>query len=129
MRNLTLGVLFFALLTGCVRPPIEGRFDPYSPPQVAFASPGLANKTAVGFPIMRRDNGGILHVTVPIRSASDYDLRVDYRVTFLDDRGAPIYQGGWEAAPVLERNIPSEIQFKSPTANAADFRLDVRYSE
>jgi hypothetical protein len=78
---------------------------------------------------MERRNGGILFVTVPIRSASNLDLHVDYRVTFLNQAGSPIYQSGWTGGTTLVRNVFSEIQFNSPSADAADFRLDLRYSQ
>lgn len=118
------------VLAGCgVRPPIEGRADPYLPPQITLASPELANFTAIGVPIIERRNGGILYVTVPIRSASDYDLHIDYRVTFLDRIGHPIYQSGWEGGKTLVRNIPDQITFNSPTPQAADWHLDLRYAQ
>lgn len=118
-----------ALLAGCgVKPPIEGRVDPYPQGQIHFASKDLRDKTAVGLPVMERRDG-ILYVTVPIRSASNYDLRVDYRVTFFNAQGQPIYTSGWEAASKLISNVPSEIQVHSLTGDAADFRLDLRYSQ
>src|SRR5437879_6055716 len=81
---LTLISLF---LVGCgVNKPIEGRADPYLRSQIHFDSADLANKTAAGAPMMERRNG-ILYVTVPIRSAVDLDLHIDYRVTFVNEAG------------------------------------------
>jgi hypothetical protein len=128
MRYVFSALLIF-MLAGCVRGPIEPRNDPSFPPQITFANASLANMTAVSPPIMERRNGGILYVTVPIRSASNYDFHIDYRVTFLNQAGAPIYQSGWTGGTTLVRNVPSEIQFNSPNADAADFRLDIRYAE
>jgi hypothetical protein len=113
-------------LIGCgVKAPIEGRNDPHFPAQIHFASADLANRTAVSAPIMTRKNGGILYVTVPIRSAGDLDLHIDYRVTFFDEAGQPIGPpSGWTGGTTLESNVPSQIHFNSHTADAADFRLD-----
>lgn len=121
--------LALLLAAGCGVPrPIEGRMDPHPTPQINFASAELANFTAVGIPLMERRNG-ILYVTVPIRSTAIYDLRIDYRVTFLNAQGAPIYTGPWEGGKKLVRNVPDQITFNSPSGDAADFRLDLRYSE
>jgi len=127
-RNAIFGLLLLTA-AGCGVPkPIEGRMDPYPTPQVTFASQELAQYTTVGIPIMERKNG-ILYVTLPIRSTAIYDLRIDYRVTFLNAQGSPIYQGPWEGARKLVKNVQSEIQFNSPSGDAADFRIDLRYSE
>ena len=129
MKLLSIIALLF-LLTACgVKPPIEGRQDPYHSPQISFASADLANRTAVGIPQMDRKEG-ILYVAVPIRSADNTDLHIDYRVTFLDERGNPIGSpSGWTGGTTLESNIPSFIRFNSHTADAADFKLDLRYAQ
>ena len=116
------------LAAGCgVKPPIEPRMDPNLPAHYSFASEDLRSKTAIGLANQRRVNG-ILYVTVPVRSASNYDLYVDYRITFLNSEGAVIYQGPWESK-TLVRNVFEEITFNSPDANAADWRMDLRYSQ
>lgn len=129
MRLLTLCLISLSTLTACgVKPPIEGRADPFVPVQITLADPDLANKTAIGVPIMERRNG-ILYVTVPIRSASDYDLRIDQRWTFLSAQGRPIYQGSWEGGKKLVSNVQDSISANSLSGDAADFRLELRYSE
>jgi hypothetical protein len=131
MRYACLGLLVL-MLAGCnccgpVTPPIEGRADPYPANQINLASQDLRDKTAIAPPIVdRRD--GILFVTVPIRSASNYDLRLDYRVTFFNSNGGIVYQGSWEPMQLLVHNVPSEVRFNSTSADAADWRLDLRYS-
>jgi hypothetical protein len=112
-----------------VNPPISGRQDPYAPQQIYFASADLANKTAVDAPRMERKNG-ILYVTVPIRSAVDQDLLIDYQVTFLNAQGVPIDPGPWtHLQAMLVRNTPQYIQFNSMSGDAVDFRLSLRYAE
>ena len=86
----TLTLLVPLLLLGCntVRGPIEGRMDPYVPPQVSFANKDLSKSTAVGAPQLQRDDAGnLLHVTLPIRSAINKTLYVDYKVSFYDAGG------------------------------------------
>lgn len=128
MRYACFGLLVL-MLAGCteVTPPIEGRADPYPANQINLASQDLRDKTAISPPVVDRRNGN-LFVTVPIRSASSYDLRLDYRVTFFNSNGSIIYQGLWEAMPLLVHNVPSEVRFNSMTSEAADWRLDLRYS-
>jgi hypothetical protein len=117
------------LIAGCnhVSEPIPGRADPYPPNQINFASRDLREKTAIG-PVRTRREEGILHVAVPIRSASNHSLHVDKKITFFDAQGHTIYESGWENHPTLIHNVPTEIRFNSPTANAADFQLDLRYA-
>jgi hypothetical protein len=124
-----LGVL--GLSVGCnrgVKAPVEGRLDPYSPSQIHMADEDLRAHMAIGRPIVERDPAGLLRVTVPVRSASDYNLYVDYRVTFFDQNGAPIGQPtGW-ASKRLERNVPDNLTLTSTTPAAADFEVDFRYA-
>jgi hypothetical protein len=116
-------------LTGCksdVAPPIEGRNDPWPARQIHFASEELRRDTAVGQPIATRDEAGILHVMVPIRSAINKTLYVDYRYTFFDGNRQIIDQSGWMNR-TLEQNTPDRIEFNSTSNRAADFQVDFRY--
>src|ERR1700749_2633555 len=96
MKRLLL-IPLVMILVGCttgVNAPIEGRADPYSPAQIHFDSVELRNDTAVGRPILARDAAGLLLITIPIRSAIDKTLYVDYRVTFFDRNGVPLEHFG-----------------------------------
>ena len=127
-RLLTLSVLF-ALVQGCVKAPIEGRQDPYSPSQIMFASKELRNNTAVSAPSVARDEtGGILHVTVPIRAATNKQLYVDYRTTFFDRNGQQVSQTGW-TTKTLAPNVADRIVINSMGPNAADFQVDLRFAK
>ena len=125
----TLLVLLGLTLLGCdtVRPPIQGRQDPYVPAQVHFDSDTLRRDTAVGTPVVSRDQAGILFVTVPIRSAINKTLYVDYRVTFFDRSGQPVSRLG-PFTKTLEPNTPDQIQVNSTSNQAADFQIDFRYA-
>jgi hypothetical protein len=127
-RLLTLLTLTLITAPGCgVSEPIGGRADPYVPRQINIAERDLRDKTAIGDVRTRRENG-ILYVTVPIRSASNYNLHVDKKITFKDSQGNTIYESGWENHPTLIHNIFQEIRFNSTSADAADFQLDLRYA-
>src|SRR5438445_325080 len=84
-------------ITGCepVKPPITARQDPYSRDQIHLTSDELKYHTAVDAPHVWRDDGGLLHVTLPIRATTNHQLNIDYRATFLDRDGLPISQSGW----------------------------------
>lgn len=133
MRTLcSLAVLFTTMLSfGCadtVKPPIVPRQDPDLPSQIHMTSMDLRRHTAVGVPLLTRDDAGILFVTVPIRAATNLKLYTDYRVTFFDRTGSPIQQTSW-LPKTLPPNTPDQITVNSSSPRAVDFQMDVRYAE
>jgi hypothetical protein len=118
------------IVSGCVKPPIQGRLDPYPADQIHFASDDLRKHTAVGTPTAQRDpNGNILYVTVPIRAATDLELHVDYRVTFFNKAGQVLSKTSWFTR-TLAPNVPDYITVSAGTApQAADFQMDFRYAQ
>ncbi len=130
MTKMMLSVFaLFLLLASCgPGPHIQGRQDPFVPPQIQFESSDLAQYTAVDQPIIERKNG-IMYVTVPIRSTAIVELHVNSRFVFLNAQGVPIYQSSWEGGHVLQKNVQDYIKFNSTDANAADFQLHLRYSK
>ena len=133
MRTMPLIVLvgmvgMMMSFVGCVKPPIEGRADPHVPAQMHFSSENLRKHTAVGTPNLVRDESGrLLYVTVPIRSASNLTIYLDYRVTFFDEMGQPLNQTSW-FTKTLEPNVPDQITVNSMSPRAADFQVDFRYA-
>jgi hypothetical protein len=131
MRLFTASALLGLLLaTGCsdsVRPPIQGRQDPFVPAQVHFDSSSLRRDTAIGAPILTRDGSGILHVTLPIRSAIDKTLYVDYRVTFFDRNRQVVSRLG-PFTKTLDPNTPDQLELNSTSARAEDFQIDLRWA-
>ena len=130
-RLLTLPILLVGFVVGCnsVKAPIEGRQDPYTPSQIMFSSKDLKNHTAVDAPrVARDDSGGILHVTVPIRAATNLQLYVDYRASFFDRNGQLINQTTW-FNKTLAPNVPDQITVNSMSPRAADFQIDLRYAK
>src|SRR5262249_33030513 len=96
--------------TGCgVNPPKQPRMDSYTPAQVHVDSEQLRIDTAVGTPIVSRDReGNLVHVTVPVRSAIDKTLHVDYYVTFFDRNGQVLSKLG-PFEKTLQANTPDSI--------------------
>lgn len=118
------------LLLGCtVNPPVQGRADPYVPGQVHLDSDQLRRDTAFGAPIITRNEAGMLVVTLPVRSAINQYLHVDYYVTFLDSSGVPIGPKMGPFTKTLEANTPDRIVVNSTSTRAADFQIDFRYAK
>ena len=125
----SLLLLAAGLACGCgVNAPITPRMDPYNPSQIHMDSDQLRSDTAVGTPNLHRDDNGILFVTVPIRSAIDKTLYVDYYVTFFDHNGQPIGERMGPRTITLDPNTPSNITVNSTTPRASDFQIDFRYA-
>ena len=129
IRTISLSLLLaLVLATGCVKPPIESRLDPYEAKQVHIANPDLRRQTAVGIPTAQRDDAGsILHLTVPVRAATNTELHVDYRVTFFDRNGQVLSQTGWFTR-TLAPNVPDYITVNAMGPRAADFQMDFRWA-
>ena len=131
MKSIQLTVLLLSIVAlGCqetVAPPIQARADPYGPQQHYVASEDLRRATAMGEPIVVRDEFGLLHVTVPIRSAVNNVLYIDYRVTFFDEQRQVIQRTGF-FAKTLTDNVADQITFNSTSPRAADFQVDFRWA-
>jgi len=127
-RSILLLLSAIISLTGCgVRPPIQGRLDPYEPGQINFDSNSLKHETAVGQPSVARDENNLVYVTVPIRSETSKRLHVDYRVTFFDDNRQMINQTAWFTKH-LDPKVPDQIVVNSMSPRAADFQIDFRWA-
>ena len=117
-------------LTACstgVKPPKQPRMDPYAPAQIHVDSEQLRRDSAVGEPIVSRDDSGnLVHVTVPIRSAINKTLYVDYFVTFFDRNNQRLSK--IQGSKTLQANTPDSIEFNSMSPRATDFQLDLRYA-
>jgi Protein of unknown function (DUF1425) len=119
---------FAGFLVGCdVRPTYTGRADPYSARQIQFTSEELQNDTAVSAPQLTRDPSGYLHVSVPIRSAIDKDLYVDYQTQFFDAAGGLIETTAWHTV-TLPANTPYSVSDVCTSPAAANFQMTFRYA-
>jgi Protein of unknown function (DUF1425) len=130
MKRILGLMMLMGLAVGCeqVRKPIEGRQDPYAAPQVQFASNDLRRSTAIDAPqVARDDTGNLLYVTLPIRSTTNQNLYVDYRVTFIDTAGRPVGPASWQTT-TLQSNIAQRITANSTGPQAVDFQIDLRWA-
>ncbi|CAN5447647.1 hypothetical protein BH10PLA1_BH10PLA1_00380 [soil metagenome] len=127
MKKLIL--LTALMLAGCgVKPPIEGRNDPYRPPQITYTGESLRDDTAIGDMKATRDSADILFVTVPVRATTNTSFYVDYRATFFDANGRPMSETGW-AHKMLNANSFEYITANSLSPGAKDFQIQLRRAE
>ena len=124
---LILGAVSLSACNNGVRPPKLPRADPYSPQQIHVDSERLRRDTAVEPPIVTRDDSGnLVHVTLPIRSAINKELHIDYFVSFFDRNGTRLSK--IQGQKTLLANTPDSIEFNSMSPRATDFQVDLRYS-
>lgn len=134
MKRSALALLIPAslALVGCnnaVRDPIQPRQDTYrtgNPAQVFFDSTNLRNDTAADTPQVYRDQNGLLHVTVPVRSVINKQLYVEYRVIFFDRDHQEVDRSPWKDK-TLPANLPESVSATSTTPKAETFQVHMRY--
>lgn len=132
-KNVALCALALSGLIGCsnnyVRDPIQPRQDVYHSTdrvQIFFDSTDLRNDTAADTPSVIRDQNGLLHVTVPIRSVINKQLYVEYRVIFFDRDHQEIDRSPWRDK-TLPANLPESVIVTSTTPRAESFQVHFRY--
>ncbi|HSI34638.1 MAG: DUF1425 domain-containing protein [Phycisphaerae bacterium] len=111
---------------------VEGRAEVYSAPQIFLVGPNavdLRENTLFEPPMVTRDPGDLLRVTVPVRVTGDKRLHVQYRATFVDRNGQPLPgMTGW-ARQTLTPGARDLISFNSTSAQANGFHVEIRYAE
>lgn len=87
----------------------------------------LRRDTAFGPERVTRDEFGFMRITVPLRSAIQHTLYLEYQYTFFDGDGRLI-EGpmGWTGV-TLEAGSLGTIQFASTGNQAANYQLNIRY--
>ena len=126
--RLLLTAIVLLPLAGCaprVRGPIEPREDTNPWPQINLDDRDLARRVVVRQPTVERDAAGLLYVTVPIRSTTQKQLRIEYRSTFYDRNHIPIFQSTW-FPKILTPFTQDTIGAHSTTNRAEDFQIDIR---
>ena len=129
LPKLCVAAVLSLSVTACnpVRPPLEARGEQYPRSQVDFADESLRDNVVVEQPIVRRDEFGLLHVTVPLRADTSDPMAVEDRVTFLDADGAELSTTTWFAKR-LKPHVFDRITFNSTTPRAEDFQLSLKYA-
>jgi len=125
--RMVLATLVLISFAGCtpVRAPITPREDPADWPQIQIADRELQRRIAVRRPIVERDPAGLLFITVPVRSTTERQMTIEYRSTFYDRNGVPIFQSTW--FPVVMTPFTQQtFRINSTNDRAEDFQIDIR---
>jgi uncharacterized protein YcfL len=131
MKLCPILVLAVLVLVGCktVQPPARGRADVTDHRRVFFSKQEgekLREQTAILSENLTRDQFGLITAVVPIRSAVNRTLYLEYQYEFYDETGRKA-EGPFGWIPLtLEAGSPATIQFTSTSPNAADYRITIR---
>lgn len=130
--NLLAAILLAApcLLIGCdtTKAPHAADPDPIAPvqyPQIA-AEGKLGDHLFYAKPIIRREAGTPMKVTVPLRLRDDKPVNAQYRFTFLDVAGAPLDPPMDWRFMVLPPRLQVFMEGSAMSAAADDWRLEIR---
>lgn len=131
MLKPTLFMTLALAALGCnqTREPIQPRQDLYragSPEQIFLDSTDLRSDVAADTPQVFRDQAGLLHVTVPIRSVINRQLYVEYRAIFFDNAHQEIDRSPWKDK-TLAANLPDTVTIVSTSPQAESFQVHFRY--
>jgi hypothetical protein len=119
------GSAFFA--GGCNdNAPMYGRAENYPRAHLQFGDAGLQSATRVEPVTATRDQAGILHVTVNIRSTTDRQQYVDAYCTFL--KSGEMWEKLGPQTVTLKGNAPDMITFNS-TQPADDYYVTLDYAK
>ena len=127
------GLSVLLMAAGCVEKQVgvaRGRGESNTEFGVILSQEGgdhLRHDTAVGQERVSRDPAGILHVSVPMRSAVEHTQYLEYQYSFFDGSGRKS-EGPMGWTPItLEAGSPGTIQFASSSQTATEFQLIIRY--
>lgn len=122
-------VLFGLAAAGCssgnsdVPPMTQG--DRFAPQQVMFADRELADSIRIG-QVTKSFDAGVLHATVPLRSATEYDQTVQYQFVYFDENHTPIdLPVGWTDVS-LNANSFQFVTGTAPGPQAREFQVTFR---
>ena len=129
-RLLLTGLTLAAALSAAacqprVRGPVEPREDTAGWPQIMLADRDLRRRIVVRQPLVTQDRAGLLYVTVPVRSTTERQMTIEYRVTFFDENRVPIQETTWfpKTLPPLTQET---LTVNSTSPRADDFQMDIR---
>ena len=108
--------------------PLTVPHDEYQPyPNVTVSQGTLAAAIRMREPVVERLPSGLLAVTLPLRSASDETLHVEWRVDFLTERGVPI-EPRMQWRPLrMDPRQPASISANSTSPTAEDYNIQLRW--
>ena len=131
VRSSAMAALVVAAIAGCQKPytgPYEAQYDEYQPyPTVTLSQASLREAIRITEPRVERLSDGLLLVTLPLRSASDEPIHVEWRIEFLDKRGVPIEpRMNWRPLR-LEPRQPESISAGSTSGDAENYNVQLRW--
>ena len=121
-----VGASLLVAVTGCTDQ-IPAQQDPVAVyDQITVDSYSLQNDIVVQPAVTGRIGAGQLQVDINVRNKTDHDLQLDYKYYFVDAKGVPMDRDtSWQAVRIPRKGVET-IEFKSLTASAADFRVELR---
>ena len=112
-------------MVGCTEPIVANQ-NPYMPSQVTVTDYWLQNDIYVKVLQPERVGAGQLRAPIEIYNKTDHDLTIDYTYTFVDQGGVQVGNPPtWEFERLPPRGS-KQIAPTSMSANAADFRVQIR---
>ncbi|MDB5356216.1 MAG: hypothetical protein JWN24_2669 [Phycisphaerales bacterium] len=120
-------VLALAAMVGCnqPRPPYEPHAVQYASRQIHVDGSRLQSDTNIDQPpVVTRDQFGILHVMVPIRSVIDRNFTLQYQARFFNRDHGIVNEISWTDKPITP-NTPDQIEVNS-SGPAEDWELNLR---
>ena len=120
-------MLALAAVVGCnqPRPPYEPHAVQYASKQIHVDGSRLQADTNIDQPpVVTRDQFGILHVMVPIRSVIDRNFTLQYQARFFNRDHGIVNEISWTDKPMTP-NTPDQIEVNS-TGPAEDWELNLR---
>jgi uncharacterized protein YcfL len=132
IRIALASTIIVSVLAGCqsTMPPPAGQPDTIQHemyPRIVVEQP-LQRFFGVSYDAIIVDHGTAdrpMHVSVPVRSLADTQMRIQWRYRWMDDRGRIIQDTSWRMA-VLEPRLQTQLTANATQAAAVDWRLEVR---
>ena len=116
------------LAAGCTdNPPMYGRADTFARTHLQFGDGLLQDSTRVDPVSASRDQFGLLHVTLDIRSTTDKQQYVDCFIQFYRN-GVPVGDKIGPKTVTLMANLPATIAFDASPQPADDYVVSLSYA-
>ena len=107
---------------------VGGRYDTVRTyPNITLSQRTLEDALGFQEPIVKRTANNLMHVTITVRSLSNEELHVEYRMVWLNEAGQPITpQMTWTPLRMDPRQ-PQRISITSTSPHAQDYNLQLRW--
>jgi uncharacterized protein YcfL len=129
-KILPAGLLAAMMLAGCTGPisPDREGIAPTDYPQVTLESYWLQARLVVSKPDVHQLPNGQLSIKIPIRTRTDYDLKLDYQIQYMKNGVQAEPPTSWIFVQVPRKGT-AEIDPPSNMSPADDFRVLIRRAQ